>query len=150
MECIITRVQKKDKNKQIQSKFTENFSKCSKKFCLSLSFRTMSFPLTILSCIVLSWSQDGKFCSVWAWRYFFRLEVSDCVSQQPKPLRNINPISLQEENNEFESKRLNQELQRKKWKRWKGLWGEKSKGNSRNCACHCVTFRPRLHKRWIF
>ena len=89
----------------------------------------MRFPLTILSCsafLITGWKI--LFCISLK---FSRLKGPDCVSpQQPKPLRNINPIRLQEENNEFESKRLSQELQWKKWKRSKKFWGEKSKGNS--------------------
>ena len=88
-------------------------------------------------------------------KIIFRPKGSDCVSlQQPKPLRNINPIRLQEENNEFESKRLTQARSFNE----RSEKGERS-GEERNLKVivvivhvevfDCVTFRPRLLKRWI-
>ena len=88
-------------------------------------------------------------------KIIFRPKGSDCVSlQQPKPLRNINPIRLQEENNEFESKRLTQARSFNE----RSEKGERS-GEERNLkvivvivhveVSDCVTFRPRLLKRWI-
>ena len=82
---------------------------------------------------MLSWSQDRKFCSVWAWN-FFGWKVWKAPTEFRRSSRNHLETSTQSDykrkNNEFESKRLSQELEWKKWKRSKGFWGEKSKGNS--------------------
>ena len=50
----------------MQSKFTENFSKCSKKFCLSESYLTMRFPLTVLSCSAFL---------ITGWKILFRMSL---------------------------------------------------------------------------